>query len=157
MEKKERESNERSPRETPEGAKNIEIKTSGNEGKPMAERKVKFTERHLMRGVYSDLDADTRDVLDILLVRTQKIVYEASDQVAWRSVIEDLASGKLENVRVAAFQLEKQYPAQTEWVLALSLLAQGKIDDAQAAFKKISQNASHPQRENALWALEKLR
>lgn len=156
MEKKESENNERSPRETPEGAKNIEIKTSGNEGKPMAERKVKFTEKHLMRGVYSDLDADTRDVLDILLVRTQKIVYDAPDQVAWRSVIQDLASGKLENVRATTFQLEKQYPTQAEWVLALALLAEGKIDDAQAAFKKISQNTSHPQHENALWALEKL-
>lgn len=156
MEKQEGGNPERGPRDGAEGGKSMELEASGS-GAPMAERKVKFTEKHLMRGVYTDLDADTREVLDILLVRTQKTVYDAPDQVAWRRVIQDFASGQLETVRATALQLEKQHPTQTEWVLALTLLAQGKVDDAQAAFKKISQNASHPQRENALWALEKLR
>lgn len=128
--------------------------------RPMAQNQsptANNMERPQLRGVYADLDPATRQILDTLLLLTQAQTSTVSKTPLWQKAVQNLASGQVEAAKSAVMTLEKSDAAEATWLLALTLLAQGKVEDAAVIFQKISRISGHPKQVLARQALAKLK
>ena len=129
------------------------------QSRPMAQNQSPSADkqRPQLRGVYADLDPTTQQILDSLLLLTQAQTLAASKTALWQKAVQKLVSGQVAAAKGAVLTLEKSDPAEATWLLALTLLAQGKVDAAATIFQKISRISGHPKQQLAQQALEQLK
>jgi TolA-binding protein len=137
----------------------IPLKT--NKPEPIAERPKTPLEQQqtpLVRGVIEDLDANTQQILINLLSETEKSNgFKAGSN--WSKAIDLLKKGKPLEANPFIFSLETEDnlgKMDAKWLLGVSLLSQGKTDDALVIFEKIAQNEGHYRQELAKKVLKDL-
>lgn len=118
---------------------------------PIAQNNENSVARPLLRSVYTDLDPDTRQLLDTLITLTQQQKTLAATSADWQKAVQKLTSGQPAAAKSAALELEKTDPAEATWLLALALLGQGEIEAAEALLLQISRTGGHPRRALAKW------
>lgn len=111
-------------------------------------------ERPLLRSAYEDLDAASFQLLDSLLALTHK---SPKTDGNWKKAMLLFAEGKPMEAKTAIFELEKTDAAEAKWLLSLSQLALGKIEESEAVFESIARTTGHPRQVAAKAALEKLK
>lgn len=129
---------------------------------PIAERPQtprERAERPLVRGVFAQLDSATSHLLIDLLDLTEKNPPVAAG-LEWKKSVQLLREGRPTEATNAIFNFEKQgetAAAEARWLLALALLEQGKVDEAEAIFEKIAQTPKHERQRAAQKALDGLK
>jgi TolA-binding protein len=133
--------------------------TKTNKPEPIAQRPLTPNEQAqqpLIRSAQNDLDENTQKLLQDLLSETEKLKgWEAGSN--WSKAIGLLKKGKPLEANQFIFSLETEDDLgkiEAKWLLGLSLLEQGKVDDAMAIFEKISKKEGHIRQELAKRALE---
>jgi hypothetical protein len=115
---------------------------------PIAQRpltKTEQIEQPQVRTAKSDLDANTQQLLQDVLSETEKLKgWEPGSD--WSKAINLLKKGKPLEANEYIFNLEKEDDLgkmEAKWLLGVSLLSQGKIDDAVEIIEKIAQKEGH--------------
>jgi TolA-binding protein len=138
-----------------------QIPLNTNKPEPIAERPktpIEQQQTPLVRGVIGNLDANTQQILIDLLTETEKSNGFKADP-NWSKAIDLLKKGKPLEANLFIFSLETEDDLgkmEAKWLLGISLLSQGKIDDAVAIFEKIAQNEVHIRQELAKKVLNDL-
>lgn len=118
----------------------------------------KLNDQPLVRGVYEDLDSVTIRLIDQLLKETAQNK-PTSTITDWQKVMQLLREGNPMEASALIFKMEANggdEAFEARWLLGISLLAQGKIDEAEAVFEKIARTDGHPRQALAKQALLKL-
>lgn len=117
-----------------------------------------LNDQPLVRGVYEDLDSLTINLIDQLLKETAQNK-PTSTITDWQKVLQLLREGKPTDASALIFKMEANGgddAVEARWLLGISLLAQGKTDEAETVFAKIARTDGHPRQELAKQALLKL-
>lgn len=129
---------------------------------PIAERPQtprERAERPLVRGVFTQLDSATSRLLIGLLDLTEKNPPTVAG-LDWEKSVQLLREGRPTEATTLIFNFEKQgetAAAEARWLLALSLLEQGKVDEAETVFEKIARTPKHGRQRAAQKALDDLK
>lgn len=117
-----------------------------------------LSDQPLVRGVYEDLDTLTVNLIERLLNESAK--NQSFENIAgWKKVIQLLREGKPIDANVLIFKMESNggdEAIEARWLLGISLLAQGKTDEAKTVFEKIAHTNGHIRQELAKQALTTL-
>jgi TolA-binding protein len=128
---------------------------------PIAQRprtKLEETQEPLIRSAKSNLDENTQQILQSALSETEKLKgFETGSN--WSKAIDLLKKGKPLEANPYIFNLETEDDLgkmEAKWLLGISLLSQGKMEDAVAIFEKISKKEGHIRQELAKKVLKEL-
>jgi TolA-binding protein len=128
---------------------------------PIAQRPrttLEAAQEPIIRSAKSDLDENTQQILQSVLSETEKLKgWESGSN--WSKAIDLLKKGKPLEANPYIFSLETEDDLgkmEAKWLLGVSLLSQGKIEDAVAIFEKISKKDGHIRQELAKKVLKDL-
>jgi TolA-binding protein len=128
---------------------------------PIAQRprtKSEEIQQPLIRSAQSELDKNTQQILQSALSETEKLNgFESGSN--WSKAIDLLKKGKPLEANPYIFSLEtedEKGKMEAKWLLGVSLLSKGKIEDAVAIFEKISKKEDHIRQELAKKVLKNL-
>lgn len=109
----------------------------------------------LLRGAYETLDAETFQLLDTLIVLTlASPPHEGAGP--WKKAIAQIQKGRPEEAKAIVFEMENNHAVDARWLLGLTLLAEGKTEEALHIFQGIRQKAADPRQVLAQMAVVKL-
>jgi hypothetical protein len=168
-----RKSNQTKPQEYPKQIEQIipqqvtPIQEKSNEIQPIAKRTITPQEQAaqpLLRSIQPDLDSATNHLIGILLEisehneASQKLETRAS-KACWADAIRLLKKNMPIKAKSYIFKLSDNSEASkmmAQWLLAISMLEEGKLEDAESIFSKIAQTPQHPFYRDAQSAKEAL-
>lgn len=109
-----------------------------------------------MRGVYEDLDSLSLQVLDSLIIHTEEAPPLTKNE-SWNNALQQLIRGKPLLAKSFVFEFEKTDAQEAKWLLALTLLAEGRNEGAIEILHTIAVKPETLRAQAAAYAIDKLK
>jgi hypothetical protein len=109
-----------------------------------------------MRGVYEELDSLSLQVLDSLIIHTEEVPPLTKNE-NWNKALQQLIRGKPLLAKSSVFEFEKTDAQEAKWLLALTLLAEGRNEDAIEILRTIAMKPENLRAQVAIYAIDKLK